>query len=182
MVLVDHIFFFAQTNHQPFYFSSRHSCCVHLLHSDILRSPQCFLITRLGMLALFRGSCHGDRRVPLVGHFRHNLQMLCQMQVVHTGRIRQGRAQRWDADPGHCLQLDRRQIRMLLGLIKAVKELYFISVLVMKGLSSVYIFIFNQIISINLNTCFPCCFCGKNIFLGQVYYLHPSVLVGIVKS
>ncbi|TNN37278.1 Protein FAM214B [Liparis tanakae] len=46
------------------------------------------------MLASFHGSCHGDKRISLGNNFRRNLQMLCQMQVVHMGRIGQGRAQR----------------------------------------------------------------------------------------
>lgn len=110
-------FLFLLINHPTFYFSSGCSSCACLLYSCFLWSPYCFLITNLGMLAFFHGSCHGDRWVPSVGHFRHNLQMLCQMQVVHTGTIRQGRAQRWDAELGHCLQLDRRQVRHLLCLV-----------------------------------------------------------------
>lgn len=96
------------------FFLSGRSSCANLLHSCFLWSLFCFLITHLGMLLLFCGSCHGDKQVPVVGHFKHSLQMLCQMQVVHTGRIRQGRAQRWDSVFGHCLQLDRRRIRLML--------------------------------------------------------------------
>lgn len=84
--------------------------------SSLLWSPDRFLITCLGMLALFCGCCHGDRQVPLVGYFTHNFQMLCQMQVVHTLSFRQGRAQRWDpclADFHKCvLQLDKKQMLM----------------------------------------------------------------------
>ncbi|KAF1389444.1 hypothetical protein PFLUV_G00073490 [Perca fluviatilis] len=103
------------------HFLSRASCITDTLPlwsyllCPLLRlwSPYCFMITNLGMLASLCDSCHGDKRIPLVDHFRHNLQMLCQMQVVHTGRIGQGQAHRCCAAQlpnSHCLTTSQQEV------------------------------------------------------------------------